>query len=87
MPLPQKNVFLRFMRTCKTEKTYRDDSVRFNAFNRIRLLNKKNSIVQTDRAKKATEQDFVNEAWTPIMTTIFNDDELILKWSGLLFEI
>ncbi|GAA5815534.1 hypothetical protein MFLAVUS_009046 [Mucor flavus] len=53
----------------------------------IRLLNKKNSIVQTDRAKKATEQDFVNEAWTPIMTTIFNDDELILKWGDSVPQI
>ncbi|KAI7890871.1 uncharacterized protein EV154DRAFT_603009 [Mucor mucedo] len=36
----------------------------------IRLLNKKNSILQTDRGKKATEKDFVNEAWSLILTVI-----------------
>ncbi|KAG2211861.1 hypothetical protein INT47_004548 [Mucor saturninus] len=53
----------------------------------IRLLYKKNSILQTDRGKKATEQDFVNEAWTPILTTIFNNDEHTLKWGDSVSQI
>ncbi|KAI9475676.1 MAG: hypothetical protein EXX96DRAFT_540259 [Benjaminiella poitrasii] len=31
-------------------------------------------------SKNATEQDFVNEAWTPIMAALFNDEKLVLKW-------
>ncbi|KAI7890861.1 uncharacterized protein EV154DRAFT_510422 [Mucor mucedo] len=41
------------------EKIYAHDS----------FVEQKNSILQTDRGKKATEQDFVNEAWTPILAT------------------
>jgi hypothetical protein len=44
------------------------------------LLHRKNAILKDDRSKNATEQDFVNEAWTPIMAAIFNDEDLILKW-------
>ncbi|KAL0081149.1 hypothetical protein J3Q64DRAFT_1701179 [Phycomyces blakesleeanus] len=46
----------------------------------IRLLHRKKSILKTERSKDATEQDFVNEAWTPIMAAIFNDKALVLKW-------
>ncbi|CAO3697855.1 unnamed protein product [Rhizopus stolonifer] len=46
----------------------------------LRLLHRKNAILKNDRLKNATEQDFVNEAWTPIMAAIFNDEDLVLKW-------
>jgi hypothetical protein len=48
-------------------------------FDRIRLLNKPNFIIGNGR-HKPTEQDFVDEVWTPIMTAIFDHPEIYLKW-------
>ncbi|KAG2229352.1 hypothetical protein INT48_004103, partial [Thamnidium elegans] len=45
----------------------------------IRLLHRENSVIKTERSKNATEQDFVNEAWTAIMAAVFNDIDLVLK--------
>ncbi|RCH80426.1 hypothetical protein CU097_003177, partial [Rhizopus azygosporus] len=53
----------------------------------IRLLNKHNSILKNESVKSPTEQDFVGEVWTPIMSSIFNHRDLYLKWGDSVPQI
>ncbi|KAG1317933.1 hypothetical protein G6F62_012625 [Rhizopus arrhizus] len=53
----------------------------------IRLLNKHNSILKNELVKSPTEQDFVGEVWTPIMSSIFNNRDLYLKWGDSVPQI
>ncbi|CAO3616010.1 unnamed protein product [Mucor hiemalis] len=53
----------------------------------ICLFNKHNSILKNERVESPTEQDFVGEVWTPIMSSIFNNRDLYLKWGDSVPQI
>lgn len=84
MPSPLKNLFSKSIRTCKAVKMYKNGSIWCNVFNRMRILHGKNGILKTERSKNATEQDFVNETWTPIMTAIFMAEVVELMEGGTI---
>ncbi|KAG1135842.1 hypothetical protein G6F37_012457 [Rhizopus arrhizus] len=71
---------------CQYKHAFSSDESYFEVYSHvIRLLNQDNSILKK-RSVTATKQDFVGEAWTPILTSIFTDKSLFLKWGDLISE-
>ncbi|KAG0738038.1 hypothetical protein G6F16_011760 [Rhizopus arrhizus] len=70
---------------CQYKHAFSSDESYFEIYSHvIRLLNQDNSILK--RSETATEQDFVGEAWTPILNSMLNDKSLFLKWGDSISE-
>ncbi|KAG0179393.1 hypothetical protein DFQ29_002147 [Apophysomyces sp. BC1021] len=62
------------------------DEMYFEVYAHMYVLFQQQSILSTHQSKCAAEQDYVGEVWTPIFSTISNDEELDLKWGDSVSE-
>lgn len=71
-------------KTClsyQVEYTLLQEEIYFEVYSHaLHLLHRKNSPVHRDYTKSATEQNFVGEVWSLIITSIFSDDSLKVWW-------
>ncbi|KAG1141071.1 hypothetical protein G6F37_010772 [Rhizopus arrhizus] len=55
-------------------------SQKTNNTSKLCLINKESSVLRPSGYRTATEQNFMGEVWTPILSAVFNDPHLKLKW-------